>query len=150
MSRSTIKSDAARTKSFALDAAKLMSELKCSDVVILDLVGRSQICDYMLIASGTSQRQMKSVVKRSTSWERRKVRLHGEQMLIVEQAGSLSISSMLLRIFSSQHSARFMTSKDFGLTRRAWLGVELRRHLAEYSLCSASRFLRRAFRKLKK
>ncbi len=61
MSRSTIKSDAARTKSFALDAAKLMSELKCSDVVILDLVGRSQICDYMLIASGTSQRQMKSV-----------------------------------------------------------------------------------------
>jgi ribosome-associated protein len=38
-----------------------MSELKCSDVVILDLVGRSQICDYMLIASGTSQRQMKSV-----------------------------------------------------------------------------------------
>ena len=61
MSRSTIKSDAARTKSFALDAAKLMSDLKCSDVVILDLVGRSQICDYMLIASGTSQRQMKSV-----------------------------------------------------------------------------------------
>ena len=38
-----------------------MSELKCSEIVILDLLGRSQICDYMLIANGTSQRQMKSV-----------------------------------------------------------------------------------------
>ncbi len=38
-----------------------MSELKCSDVIVLDLVGRSQICDYMIIATGTSQRQMKAV-----------------------------------------------------------------------------------------
>ncbi len=61
MSRTTLKSDAARTKTFALDAANRMSELKCSEVVILDLVGRSQICEYMIVASGTSQRQMKSV-----------------------------------------------------------------------------------------
>jgi len=61
MSRSTAKTDATRSKSFAVDAARLMSELKCSDIVVFDLVGRSQICDYMIIASGTSQRQMKSV-----------------------------------------------------------------------------------------
>ena len=60
-SKSDSKSEAIRTRSFAINAAKLMSELKCSDVIVLDLVGRSQICDYMLIASGTSQRQMKSV-----------------------------------------------------------------------------------------
>ncbi|MSQ90460.1 MAG: ribosome silencing factor [Phycisphaerales bacterium] len=62
--RARIKSQASDTssaKSFAITAAKLMSELKCSDVVILDLVGRSQICDYMLVVTGTSQRQMRSV-----------------------------------------------------------------------------------------
>lgn len=61
MSRITLKSDAARTKTFAVGAAVRMAELKCSDVVVLNLVGRSQICDYMIIATGTSQRQMKAV-----------------------------------------------------------------------------------------
>ncbi|MSR44896.1 MAG: ribosome silencing factor [Phycisphaerales bacterium] len=61
MRRSSAKSDAARAKAFAVQSASLMTDLKCSEVVILDLVGRSQICDYMLIATGTSQRQMRSV-----------------------------------------------------------------------------------------
>lgn len=61
MSRSKPRFDAARAKAFATDAAVLMAGLKCNDIVVLDLVGRSQICDYMVIGSGTSQRQMKSV-----------------------------------------------------------------------------------------
>lgn len=61
MSRSKPRTDAARAKAFATDAAVLMAGLKCNDIVVLDLVGRSQICDYMVIGSGTSQRQMKSV-----------------------------------------------------------------------------------------
>ncbi|MSR29286.1 MAG: ribosome silencing factor [Phycisphaerales bacterium] len=53
--------DAARARVFAVDAAVLMSELKCSDVAVIDLVGRSPICDLVVIGSGTSQRQMRSV-----------------------------------------------------------------------------------------
>jgi ribosome-associated protein len=37
--------------------------MKCSDVVLLDVKGLSQICDYIVVASGTSERQMKSVAQ---------------------------------------------------------------------------------------
>ncbi len=52
---------AAKAKRFSIDAASLMSELKCSDVVVIDLEGRSEVCDFVVIGSGTSQRQMRSV-----------------------------------------------------------------------------------------
>ena len=50
-----------RARQFAIDAATLMAELKCTDVIVVDLFSRSEICDFMLIGSGTSQRQMRSV-----------------------------------------------------------------------------------------
>ena len=37
--------------------------MKCSDVIVLDVKGLSQICDYIVVASGTSERQMKSVAQ---------------------------------------------------------------------------------------
>lgn len=46
---------------FALVAAKLAVERHCSDVVILDLKGRSPATDYFVIATGTSDRQMRTV-----------------------------------------------------------------------------------------
>ena len=48
-------------RAFALEAARLAAELKCTDVIVLDMKGRSPVCDFMVIASGTSPRQMKSV-----------------------------------------------------------------------------------------
>jgi ribosome-associated protein len=33
----------------------------CDDVLLLDVTGLSQVCDYVLIGTGTSDRQMKSV-----------------------------------------------------------------------------------------
>ncbi len=48
-------------RQFAIDAATLMGELKCTDVVVVDLLSRSEVCDFMIIGSGTSQRQMRSV-----------------------------------------------------------------------------------------
>lgn len=50
-----------RAVAFAKAAAKLMSDLHCEDVVVLDLRGLSQVTDAFVIASGTSNRQMKSV-----------------------------------------------------------------------------------------
>ena len=40
-----------------------MRDDKCEDVVLLDVRGLSQVCDYVLIGSGTSQRQMKTVAQ---------------------------------------------------------------------------------------
>lgn len=46
---------------FAVEAARLMSDLKCTEVQLLDIRGKSGMADYLIVASGTSDRQMRSV-----------------------------------------------------------------------------------------
>ncbi len=46
---------------FAVEAGRLLQDRHCEDVVLLDVTGLSQVCDYVLVATGTSDRQMKSV-----------------------------------------------------------------------------------------
>ena len=48
-------------KVFALAAAKVASERHCNDIVVLDLSGKSPATDYFVIATGTSDRQMRTV-----------------------------------------------------------------------------------------
>ena len=50
-----------QTKEFAVKAAQLAISRHCTDVVVLDLKGKSPATDYFLIATGTSDRQMRSV-----------------------------------------------------------------------------------------
>ena len=45
----------------AIDAACLLNDSHFQDVLLLDVCGLSDITDYVLIASGTSDRQIKSV-----------------------------------------------------------------------------------------
>lgn len=61
MTRTYSHSDPDAVRSFAIEAARLIADLKCSDVVVLDVHGQSQVCDYIVIGSGTSQRQMRSL-----------------------------------------------------------------------------------------
>ena len=50
-----------KTKAFALAAAKIAAERHCSDILVLDLKGKSPATDYFVIATGTSDRQMRAV-----------------------------------------------------------------------------------------
>ena len=50
-----------KAKALALTAAKLAAERHCTDIVVLDLTGISPATDYFMIATGTSDRQMRSV-----------------------------------------------------------------------------------------
>lgn len=52
-----------KTRSFAIEAARLLDERHCEDVRLLDVRGLSQVCDFVLIGTGTSERQMKSVAQ---------------------------------------------------------------------------------------
>jgi len=61
-SRST-NSNAKSLRSFAVKAAQLLDDRHCEDVRLMDVRGLSQVCDYVLIGSGTSDRQMKSVAQ---------------------------------------------------------------------------------------
>ncbi|MCA9293956.1 MAG: ribosome silencing factor [Phycisphaerales bacterium] len=49
-----------KARAFAIEAARVLHDDKCSDVLVLDLRGKSQITDFLVIGSGTSDRQMKS------------------------------------------------------------------------------------------
>jgi ribosome-associated protein len=57
--KKTKKTDAARE--FAVAAARLAKHDNCENIVVLDLRGVSPITDYFVIATGTSDRQMRSV-----------------------------------------------------------------------------------------
>ncbi len=54
------KKTEASAKKLALEAAKLAAERHCENIVILDLKGISPAADYFLIATGTSDQQMRS------------------------------------------------------------------------------------------
>jgi len=51
--------DAARA--FAVQAARLAANTNCQNVVVLDVTGVSPVTDFLVIATGTSPRQMKTV-----------------------------------------------------------------------------------------
>lgn len=57
-----VSSPGEAAQSFARQAAQLLDDDKCEDVVLLDVRALSQVTDFIVIGSGTSERQMRSVV----------------------------------------------------------------------------------------
>jgi len=55
----TAEKDQARR--FALAAARVAADRHCADIVVLDLTGKSPATNYFVIATGTSDRQMRTV-----------------------------------------------------------------------------------------
>jgi ribosome-associated protein len=55
------KKQALNAKKFAIKAAKIAIERHCTDVIVLDLTGKSPATDCFLIATGTSDRQIRTV-----------------------------------------------------------------------------------------
>jgi len=47
---------------FALEAAQMLRDDKCEDIILLDVRVLSQVTDYIVIGTGTSQRQMASAL----------------------------------------------------------------------------------------
>lgn len=58
--RGAIPEDEARA--FAVEVARLIRDDKCEDVVVLGVGGLSPVTDYLVLGSGTSERQMRSVL----------------------------------------------------------------------------------------
>jgi len=61
--RSVTTSDPAHARGLAIEAARTLRDEKCEDIVILDVRGLSHVTDYILLGSGSSQRQMASALK---------------------------------------------------------------------------------------
>ena len=54
-------SEDARINAFAVAAARLLHDRHCQDILILDVRDLSDVTDFILIASGTSDRQISAV-----------------------------------------------------------------------------------------
>lgn len=48
-------------RDFAIDTARLLADRRCEHIRLIDVTGLSQLCDFLIVANGTSERQMKSV-----------------------------------------------------------------------------------------
>jgi ribosome-associated protein len=48
------------SRQFAIDSARLLADTRCNHVVVLDVSGVSPVTDFLVIATGTSPRQMKT------------------------------------------------------------------------------------------
>jgi len=49
-------------RQLAIDAARMLADTRCHNVAVLDVSGLSPVTDFMVIATGTSPRQMRSAV----------------------------------------------------------------------------------------
>ena len=61
-----------------------MRDLKCEDVVLLDVRTLSQVCDFVIVGSGTSDRQMQSVARELKDLGEE----HGERAFRINQDNS--------------------------------------------------------------
>jgi len=57
---SVTKSDTKLSRQFAIDAARLLVNTRCHNVVVMDVTGISPVTDFLIFATGTSARQMKT------------------------------------------------------------------------------------------
>ena len=60
------KTEEAPARAFALTAAKVAQDRHCTNIVVLDLRGLSPVTDYFVIATGTSDRQIRTVAEEIT------------------------------------------------------------------------------------
>ncbi len=61
---SKLSSQVEEARDFAVAAARLADEMRCEDVVVLDMRGLSSLADFFIIATGTSERQMHALLDR--------------------------------------------------------------------------------------
>ncbi|MGF1635017.1 MAG: ribosome silencing factor [Phycisphaerae bacterium] len=59
----TRQEELALARAFAIEAARTAVEDKCHNVRVLDVTHLSPLCDFMVLATGTSGRQMSTVAK---------------------------------------------------------------------------------------
>jgi ribosome-associated protein len=62
-SRSSDPAEEAAAQQLAIDAARSLHDDKCEDVLVLDVRGLSQMTDYLVLASGTSDVQMRAATQ---------------------------------------------------------------------------------------
>ena len=92
-------------RQFAIEAAHLAQDLNCTNVVLLDLTGISPATDYFLIATGTSDRQSRTVADEISVLAKKKynLRCFGSAGYDRGQWILLDFVSVVVHIFDSKY-----------------------------------------------
>ena len=95
-----------------------VEELKAKDVVEIDVRGKSSVCDYMVIASGTSTRHVKSVAEEVVRFAKRldvmPLGVEGEREAewVLVDLGDVVVHVMLPRVREFYALERLWTAGD--------------------------------------
>jgi ribosome-associated protein len=103
----------------AVDAARLAAATHCTDVAILDVRGLSPITDFLVIATGTSPRQMRSVAEEIIEMAQQR----GDRALSTNglEGGSWILADfidMVLHVFSPEARLYYDLDNLWGDARR--------------------------------
>ncbi|MCD9028090.1 ribosome silencing factor [Luteimonas sp. BDR2-5] len=99
-------------------ALAAVEHLKAVDVVDIDVRGRSSVCDFMVVASGTSSRHVKSiadeVVKRAKQLDCQPLGVEGEREAewVLVDLGDVVVHVMLPRVREFYALERLWTVGD--------------------------------------
>ncbi len=108
--RTTLKTDAQakRSHDFVIAAARLMAELHCENVLVLDVREKSQITDYILIASGTSEVQIRAVAQQVlTLGKQSGLTVFGRSLEGAAAWVALDLVEAVVHIFSPEQRAHY-------------------------------------------
>jgi ribosome-associated protein len=94
----------AEGRAFALMAARLAAERRCKDIVVLDLRGKSPATDYFVIATGTSDRQMRTVADEiCREAKKKRVQLFGRAGFEQARWILLDFVDVVIHLFDSEY-----------------------------------------------
>lgn len=95
-----------------------VAELKANDVVEIDVRGKTSVCDYMVVASGTSSRHVKSIADEVVKFARKLdcqplgVEGEGEAEWVLVDLGDIVVHVMLPRVREFYALERLWTVGD--------------------------------------
>jgi ribosome-associated protein len=112
-----------KAKAFAVAAAKLAGERHCTDIVVLDMRKISQVTDYFVIVTGTSDRQMRSVADEITDIaKKQKSSLFGRAGYETSRWVLLDFIDVVIHVFDSQTRGYYDLEMLWGDAKRLKIG----------------------------
>ena len=108
-----------KAKVFAIASAKLAAERRCTNVVVIDLRKVSHVTDYFVIATGTSDRQMRSVADEITDiGKKQKSSLFGRAGYETSHWVLLDFVDVVVHIFDAQSRGYYDLEMLWGDAKR--------------------------------
>ena len=125
MSVQTETSSQQATRQFAIEAARLAANTRCHNVVVLDVRGISPVTDYMILATGTSGRQMRSVCDDLAEWAgERGIRALNEDGLEGQSWMLIDFVDVVVHVFNTESRSFYDLDSLWGDAQRVeWNGA---------------------------